>query len=752
MDVVTLWARRIAEQVVPGEVAGAEAVGAAYAAGGKRRRELFAGGGAGEPGGFGGGLGPGDLAVILDALRFASDHLLELVAENPLANLMVLLAMRQGMRRRAGTTAQAVREEGFERVVGGLEERLRAQGVAADRAEELTYQTLKVVFQQDRDTEEIRAFLRALSASPAAEPVSADRLLARQGEGPGWMLPPWLWLYFLGVSAPGVPMLLGGVQEDLDGISSLVGYLAAGAEQAAATLLTGAGLLELFPALLLLSGILGVAFPDARGRWAERRHRLRPSDDPTILAMTALVRRHAPGIDLRLGDHHDRVARVYPVGWRTARIAVYPPLLRMWHADREAATAVLLHEVAHLRQGDHLIVGLASPFAWLVRVWGVLLTALVLIPVVLYVTADGPEAQVVVLTLLHDTMSVPIALILPVAGLWVAELSADRFALQEAGPAAFQRALGPAGRRGIRAVFTALTHPPRALRLRAATAWPGGTALSAAIWPVAVVARFALIALFQLVAHQLNGYSFGEALSMVGTAFRTELSAAQVVLIEILVLLVNWPLLAPLWMRIWTPVPAVRQRFAPYLVSALVPAVLAAGSLTAGVTTPPQPSPPGLTQPTESAEPTPERTGIVDDRPWAGRQLPVQLRITQARPLQQVGGPPEWLGPAVSWLGPGTWRAEADGRLTFENPAGRTDIRAGEGLWFRAGDVVTFWLAVELNDGGRPVATEISGEIDLATATMTALWMPKLTSSDPRGLLNLPSFQISTTVSVDQAV
>ncbi|GAA0441385.1 hypothetical protein Acor_72750 [Acrocarpospora corrugata] len=763
MDVVAVWSRRIAADVTPGEVGVAEVVGAAYVAGGKRRRELFGRGGGGEPGGFGAGLGPGDLALILDALRFTSDHLLDLVVENPLANLMVLLAMRQGMRRRGVPAAGAVQDEGFDRVVGGLEERLRARGVAAERAEEMTYETLKVVFQPERDAAEIRAFLGALSGSQAAERVSAERLPARREDGPGWMLPPWLWLYFLGISAPSMPALVDSVQEDLDGISSLVGYLTAGAREAAETLLTGTGLFELFPALLLLSGILGVLFPGARGRWAERRHRLRVSTDPAVLEMTALVRRHAPGIELRLGERLDRMARVYPVGWREARIAIYPPMLRMWHTDRDAATAVLLHEVAHLRQGDHLIVGLASPFVWLVRGWSVLLTAFVAIPVVLYLFTDDPAARMVVASLLHDTMSVPIALVLPVAGLWVAELSADRFALQEAGPDALRRALGTTGRRGflagIGALLNSLTHPPRALRLKAAAMWPGGTAAFAALWPAAVLVRIALIALYGVLAHQLNGSSFAEALSTVGTGILDDLSGAQVVLIEMLVLLVNWPLLAPLWMRIWTPVPAARQRFAPYLASALVPAVLAVGSLTGGDVPPgPGPVPPASTsaaaQPTSAspeAQPTEERTEAVDTRPWAGRQLPVQLRFTSAQPLMQLSGPSQALGSAVSWLGAGIWRAERDGRLSFENLAGRTDIRPGEGFWLRIGDVITFWMAVEMDVDGRPVTTEINGEINLATSAMDATWMPKLTSGDPAQLMTAPTFQISSTVSVDPA-
>jgi len=56
---------------------------------------------------------------------------------------------------------------------------------------------------------------------------------------------------------------------------------------------------------------------------------------------------------------HGEMARIYPVGWRTARIAVFRPLPELWRRDRETAQAILLHEVAHRRHGHQFVVGLA---------------------------------------------------------------------------------------------------------------------------------------------------------------------------------------------------------------------------------------------------------------------------------------------------------------------------------------------------------------------------------------------------------
>lgn len=766
MNAVAAWSRRLAEQMAPAESGSAERIGAAYLAGGRRRRDLLRRSGS-EAGGFGAAAGAGELPIILDGLRYVADHLLDLLSGHPLADLLVLLAIRRATVR--GGPREQTAEAPLDQVIGAFDERLRAQGVAPERARELTYDTLKLIFQHDRDAEEIDAFLRALAGSPPAEPMAdgaavgaaRERLPATRGGSTGWMLPPWLWLYFLGVAAPAVPDLIAGFRADVDGMSSLVGYLTSNARSAATAVLTGAGLLELFPALLLLAGIAGVLFPGARGRWAERRHRLEPDDGPLIAEMSAYVRRHVPAVELRLGERHDRLARVYPVGRRSARIAVYPPLLRLWAQDREAARAVLLHEVAHVRQGDHLIVGLASPFGWFVRVWGVTLTILVLLPVTFYTATGGPGSTALLASLLYDAAAIPIGLILPVAGLWVAELSADRLALQEARPGALLRALGPAPtrRRLIGRLLDGLTHPPLRLRRWAAGAWPGGTAAVAALWPAAVVARIAAITVVQVLLHLLTGTTVPEGLGMALDSIQAGLVTARATLVEMTVLLVNWPLLAPLWMRIWTPVRTARQRFAPYLLSALIPGTLVTGGLATG-TAAGSPAAAGSSAatatpltPAVTDKPAPDRTGAADNRPWTGQALPVHLRITAFTALTEGAGPAEWKGVAAGWLGGGVWRAEKDGRLSFGALAGRPDLRPGPGHWLRIGDVIAFWLPVERDVDGTPVATQISGEVDLTRdpATMEAVWGPVVSASNGSSPGSVPVLRITAPLDVYSA-
>ena len=120
---------------------------------------------------------------------------------------------------------------------------------------------------------------------------------------------------------------------------------------------------------VIVAGAVAALVPHLRGRWVEWRFKLASDDRPIMTDMQRFVSSYDPSISLRVTIRSDQMARIYPVGWRSARIAVFRPLPALWRRDREAAQAVLLHEVAHRRQADQLIVGLGSPFVMLMRIW-----------------------------------------------------------------------------------------------------------------------------------------------------------------------------------------------------------------------------------------------------------------------------------------------------------------------------------------------------------------------------------------------
>jgi Zn-dependent protease with chaperone function len=149
--------------------------------------------------------------------------------------------------------------------------------------------------------------------------------------------------------------------------------------------------------VIFAAGVIATLFPQLRGRVVERR--LGPAlgeadDDGAVLAeMQLFVCQHDPSIRLRATTRDDQVAEIYPVGWRAARIAVFRPLPELWRRDREAAQAVLLHEVAHRRHGDQLVVGLGSPMVWFMRIWVPVFVVLALAPVVVYAALGGGVAD-----------------------------------------------------------------------------------------------------------------------------------------------------------------------------------------------------------------------------------------------------------------------------------------------------------------------------------------------------------------------
>jgi Zn-dependent protease with chaperone function len=393
----------------------------------------------------------------------------------------------------------------------------------------------------------------------------------------GLRTPPWLlvWLVYLLVE---VPAMIGNLSSIVTLAQGTVPSHAGFSVPAAWWLpVLFAGLI----AFMLIAGMVPVAFPQLRGRWVEQRFRLAADDRPVIAEMQRFVDSYDPAIRLRVSLRADQMARVYPVGWRSARIAVFRPLTVLWRYDREAAQAVLLHEVAHRRQGDQLITGLGSPLPWLIRVGAPAYLLLVLGPTAVFL-ADGAAGTSSFTAGYAATMAglIPAEVFLPVIALWLAELNADRQAVQVTGPGALRRALqAGAGRRPpwTARAMALLSHPPLRLRLRWAEARPAGTAAVIGAWPVSVFV-FVLVLPFVLdAADVIPGGASGDLWGIVDKATVQGLLSYDMPLIAATaVVLLAWPAAAGPWERLWSPGP-LRVRHQPWWPS------LAAASLPVGM-------------------------------------------------------------------------------------------------------------------------------------------------------------------------
>jgi Zn-dependent protease with chaperone function len=330
--------------------------------------------------------------------------------------------------------------------------------------------------------------------------------------------------------------------------------------------------------VMLVAGMVVVVFPQVRGRWVERRLMLVADDRPVVAEMQQFVDFYDPSVRLRVSLRADQMARIYPVGWRKARIAVFRPLTVLWRYDREAAQAVLLHEVAHRRRGDQLIMGLGSPFTWLVRIGVPAYLVLVLIPSAVFLVAGAGEMGSFTAGLAASLAgTIPSLVFLPVIALWLAELDADQQAVRAVGPAALRRALqvaaGPRAHVAARAMAL-LSHPPGRLRLRCAGASPAGSAVLMAAWP-ASMAVFVLVLPFVI---DVPLYFSGQLQAGLWEVDVRSVMYLMLVyhlplVIATAVVLLAWPAVAAFWERLWCRGPRTggRQPWWPSLAAASVP-------------------------------------------------------------------------------------------------------------------------------------------------------------------------------------
>ncbi|MFD5813306.1 M48 family metalloprotease [Streptomyces sp. NPDC127038] len=402
-----------------------------------------------------------------------------------------------------------------------------------------------------------------------------------------WGPPPWLWLtlaLFL-AQVPALLRLAAGVS------TGLAPFGETGRGRFVTALLS---LVQLLPQFFLLAAVLALLAPRTRGRLVERRHGLLAPDHPLMAppapgaspdgrdtgaaphfaaGMAAFVHEHAPGAQLRLSTRDGLSARVYPGGWRTSRIGVFAPLVHLWQTDEGAARAVLLHELGHLRRGEHHVAGLGSPLTALVRVWPYVLAGFVVLPVTLLFVTGNATAVLTLAEVVLVLCGVPKVLLLVVAALWSAELGADRFAARTAGADTVVRALRRL-EKGDRGGLARLYHPPAGMRVwcvsRAETSRV--RLLPALLWPLALAAQTVLTMLGAFPAYVLLGVP-GDLAARQVLALAHESLAGQPAWWATLAVALLWPPAAgdrPAGRDPGAPARAVRVRAAAVFLPALL--------------------------------------------------------------------------------------------------------------------------------------------------------------------------------------
>jgi hypothetical protein len=540
------------------------------------------------------------------------------------------------------------------------------------------------------------------------------------------LAPPWLWLFFalcLLSTAWNLPSLL----TDPVAATRAVFDRGSHADPTVTAMLAVLAACSALPTLLIGLALVAVLLPRLRGRLVERR--LVPPGALPVRAASAVAQMQSfvdtvhRGVVVRLSAAPGNGgAQVYAAGWRAPRILAYPPLVALWEQDPAAARAILVHELGHIRNGEHLLVGRLGPFALLARAWAPVYLALLAAPPLLLPIADEQAFEVAGSLLGGAVTAAPSGLIAPVLALWVAELTADRVAAEDG------RAQPLAGTlsRGRRAFGRLLTHPPRWLRRALLRRPDPATVAVLAAWPLTFLGELALLGAAALVASAGERWTLAQAWHHYTGAGHGFASAGLRTCLVAGLLLLCWPWLSGGWPALWTRGRApVRPRTgtALHVAAALIPLAVAAAVFAV------RPVPPAqlwsLDYPTRL---TAELSGVGPattlrpgpDLPdgagpgWTGGPLtyPVRLRTVAVVSLTRLGGSDGRAAEANAILLGSTWEFTADGRVVCRPSAGRKAV----GGTFTADGPWRLSVGAFPADFTDPVADSVVGRFDLAVS------------------------------------
>jgi hypothetical protein len=398
------------------------------------------------------------------------------------------------------------------------------------------------------------------------------------------MLPPWLWLWLV-IYALGIPSLTNTVLSDLHNIFGGTIYEVLNSKTPSVpepfTFLYRITYIEdIFFYLALFLGVLSVFLPWIRASWLERRFNLN-QPVPTISALNEIcdfIHQYANDVQIKANLlRSDQLAFVYPLNYQSTAIAIFGGLVKLWRSNRQVAEAILLHEIAHHRHRDTLILGAGSFFGTVLKNWLFIYILIAFLPLFLEPILDMymfdmrnnfpfslssifiREIPWDVVELFREPIWTLSLFILPLIGVWCAELNADRFVINVTKSSqTLHQALEQFSIRSSwsRWLLFRMSHPPNRFRRWIACQLQGTRGF---IWFLLLFPLANLVALLALAyvqtsdqLSQLYNYSStGEAalfiIQTLGSNILTSLESTLPVWLAIAILLLLWRHIASYW-------------------------------------------------------------------------------------------------------------------------------------------------------------------------------------------------------------
>lgn len=197
------------------------------------------------------------------------------------------------------------------------------------------------------------------------------------------VLPPWLWFWLVLYLIDLPKRMVALWQRSLQPIifpQPLPGSMGG---SAIASIQALPAIAEMLPAIMLLAGVVFLLFPKLRQKRIEERYKLETisTQSPILRDIVSTVEEYASGVQVKTNLlRTDQLAFSYPTGYRSSAIAVFGGLVKLWRSDKEAGKAVLLHELAHCRHGDVLMIGTGSFFETILNYWLKFLVIFFMVP------------------------------------------------------------------------------------------------------------------------------------------------------------------------------------------------------------------------------------------------------------------------------------------------------------------------------------------------------------------------------------